>query len=836
MVNKKKRPASEQAQPAKSKAVRPSAKRRLERRVAGHQEYLKDKDPQLAASLRPKLNEVMDEYQSEPERVAVVGKTGQGKSKLIDAILGIDGIARSGATGVATTRTPIVYSPRRAHVQIPYEVRLEVSAKTDCRDSVQQHLANLTENLKRCEGQPLEFDEYGQDSINALQNLFSDLPEFASTESISSFLGFDSPSKVASVAKQKDAFNQCVKWAEERRQKIVNMSAQGIYATNVTELRQELAQFSDDQAKMNDTKLGFNPSSFVERIEVFGDFRIRYSIGDCPGLQDINKASLCPSQIDIAQANLVVVVEEITRAGDSAFLDHLIKDRTTRRPDQRIIIVLTKGESGLDPSDRNGPAFNQHEIADLDWLAQRKVETRRKKDSYAPTDYAQRDHCAREISFITLEEKEICARERGRRIGARLKARFAKQNDNLTVITTSAQDYMQHVEGYHQYTDEHLPLSVESTQIPSLCRELAAIANERLQKDLLRFYRRTLPELFSFIELACSTTSGPVQTGPRFNFEEFASGFLKQLEVFLEVFEKELIDPMIETMRSGVVDWKNDAHDDINKWRKLHGNAVRSYLIKLGNHRTKGQPNCGWNLTLLRAVQTTLDPLFKVLIAEASSRLGSLAYQLEGDVDDFLEALLAAAEQLDSKNFGANLDDKRPQLYNMFSTVGKDLITFIRLFRGRLTEDGNGDFFPQKMKPVYTATLQARPTARMTMKEAQMQILEARICGNNSPYDRMVDKFETAWKAKKIALLEIGRLAIADQMAEIKASYKQLSTPESQDDAVTLLRAELERKVGLAREQCRGPILASLLECGLDPKLKREKKVKREKKLEKVEK
>jgi len=79
------------------------------------------------------------------------------------------------------------------------------------------------------------------------------------------------PSKVPSVAKQKDAFGQCVKWAEDRRQKIANMSAQGIYATNVTELRRELAQFSDDQAKMDDTKLGFNPSALIERIEVFVD-------------------------------------------------------------------------------------------------------------------------------------------------------------------------------------------------------------------------------------------------------------------------------------------------------------------------------------------------------------------------------------------------------------------------------------------------------------------------------------------------------------------------------------------------------------------------------------
>ncbi|KAI4683054.1 uncharacterized protein J4E84_006956 [Alternaria hordeiaustralica] len=828
MVNPKKRPASEQAQPAKSKAVRPSAKRRVERRIAGYQEYLKgntkdfvrhdpatetlpdllayddefmkaeracleipqdfilavkpDKDPQLAASLRPKLNEVMDEYQSEPERVAVVGKTGQGKSKLIDAILGIDGIARSGASGVATTRIPIVYSPRRAHIQTPYEVRLELSGKIDCRDSVQQHLANLVANLKRCVEGPIELDDQGQDSLRALQNLFSDIPEFASNESTWTFLGYDVNShKFSSVAKQKDAFGQCVKWAEDRRQKIANMSAQGIYATDVTELRRELAQFSDDQAKMDDTKLGFNPSALVERIEVFGDFRIRYSIGDCPGLQDINKASLRPSQVDIAQAN-----------------------------------------------------------PDLDWLAERKAETRRKKDSYAPTDYAQRDHCAREIAFMTLEENEICARERGRRISDRLRERFAKQNENLTVMTTSAKDYMEHVEGYHQYTDEHLPLSVESTQIPSLCRELAAIANERLQKDLLRFYRRTLPELFSYIELACSTTSGPVQTGPRFNFEEFASKLLKPLEVFLDVFENELILPRIKSMREGVGDWKNEGHHNINNvWRKLHGNAVRCYLNKLGNHRTKGLPSCSWNITLLGPVQKTLDPLFKELIAEAPSRLGSLAYQLEGVVDDFLEALRVAAEQLDSKNFVANLDDKKPQLYKMYNVVGKDLMIFLRLFRGRLTEDGNGDFFPQKMKPVYTATLKAKPTGKLTMKEVQMQTLEARICGKNSPYDQMVDMFETAWKAKRIALLEIGRQAIAFHIAEIKASYKQLCTPEPQDNSMTLLRAELERKVGVAREQCKGPILTSLLECGLDPnlkKVKKEPKVKREKKVKKVEK
>jgi ribosome biogenesis GTPase A len=57
-----------------------------------------DQDPQLAAELWKKVRTVPENYQSKPESVAVVGKTGQGKSRLIDALLGIDQIARSVST------------------------------------------------------------------------------------------------------------------------------------------------------------------------------------------------------------------------------------------------------------------------------------------------------------------------------------------------------------------------------------------------------------------------------------------------------------------------------------------------------------------------------------------------------------------------------------------------------------------------------------------------------------------------------------------------------------------------------------------------------------------
>jgi ABC-type lipoprotein export system ATPase subunit len=56
------------------------------------------KNPHLAVALRNKTQDVLADYQSKPEFVAVVGKIGQGKSRLIDTLLGIDQIAKSVST------------------------------------------------------------------------------------------------------------------------------------------------------------------------------------------------------------------------------------------------------------------------------------------------------------------------------------------------------------------------------------------------------------------------------------------------------------------------------------------------------------------------------------------------------------------------------------------------------------------------------------------------------------------------------------------------------------------------------------------------------------------
>ena len=183
---------------------------------------------------------------------------------------------------------------------------------------------------------------------------------------------------------------------------------------------------------------------------------------------------------------MVIAVEEITQAGDNSFLNWFLQDRCKNRSDQRIIVVLSKGDTGLNSADRTKTSFEEHEIADLDWLARRKEIVGRAKGNYERTQFEERKRYACEIAYIDLEEREIHARERSRRIEDQLRSRYAGLSDNFIVRTTSANDYMRHVQGYNRYTANDLPLSVQSTQVPSLIKDLADVANDRAKDHLMR--------------------------------------------------------------------------------------------------------------------------------------------------------------------------------------------------------------------------------------------------------------------------------------------------------------------------------------------------------------
>ncbi|CAN9136661.1 unnamed protein product [Alternaria sp. RS040] len=281
MASQGKRPADGPLQSTKQNSIPPSAKRRVERKLGEYDEFVEndnedtyhhdptkemppnlpiyhsefskaesaclkipldflaaaeaDQDPQLAAQLEKRVGTVIGNYQSKPESVAVVGKTGQGKSRLIDAIMGIDQIAKSGGNGVAGTCVSIVYSPRPVNSQLAYRVNVEVIGKRECRTSVRQHNHNIIDGFDDSEGSLSLADDEGPDSITVLKNLFHVYSESASDDAIFAFLGFKhDASDPPSSAEQENIIDNCISRAEKRRLKIAAKFP--IYPDNVNEL------------------------------------------------------------------------------------------------------------------------------------------------------------------------------------------------------------------------------------------------------------------------------------------------------------------------------------------------------------------------------------------------------------------------------------------------------------------------------------------------------------------------------------------------------------------------------------------------------------------------
>ncbi|CAN9098032.1 unnamed protein product [Alternaria alternata] len=354
MASQRTRPADGSLRSTTQNSIPPSAKRRVEQRLteyeefvdddedsychdpAGeapaelpiyHSEFLKaasaclkvqpdflvaakaDKNPHLAAALRSKTQDVLKDYQSKPEPAAVVGKIGQGKSRLVDALLGTDQIAKSGGSGVAGTCVSIIYSPLPLTSRVAYEASIRVIGEETCRDIVRQHLCNVITRFNKPEGSSSLADHQGSDSMIVLKNLFYGYPEFAPDDAIFAFLGYkDDASDTPSDSVQEKTINTCIDWADQRRLKTAAKSP--IYPADVTELWCKIAPFANDQTTLFGTELESNATLLVAKIEIFGDSRIPCSIRDCPGLEDINKGRVTKAKNYLQNSKAVIVVED----------------------------------------------------------------------------------------------------------------------------------------------------------------------------------------------------------------------------------------------------------------------------------------------------------------------------------------------------------------------------------------------------------------------------------------------------------------------------------------------------------------------------------------------
>ncbi|CAA9962714.1 hypothetical protein PTMSG1_06088 [Pyrenophora teres f. maculata] len=765
-----------------------------------------DEHSELAVGLQSKTQEALHSYRGVPESVAVVGQTGQGKSSAIEALLGVPGITKIGSGGEAVTRVPIIYTSIRADSVACFEARVQLCDIATIRDSIRLHVANIISSLDKNDivyttdhgdqGDSnmtvlADHRDQGEESLTTLKGLFRGQPDFATDESVSSFMGFENSSSAKPGKSEDEIYNQCIAWTQDLCKEVITNTKKGIFAASVDDLWAKLAPYADlsEQDIRADSPLSFNPSLLVDRIEIIGDFRLKFSIGDCPGLGDINKDRETKANRYLRECQAVIVVEDISRAGDSQFLADFLDQCYKRRPHQLVIVALSKSEANLDVKNRMNVAFTAHEQRALDNLAVWKQEIIKDKKALRVRDHAGRDKFDNITRFIELEEIEIVARERSRRVSDKLLQKYSRYDKKLLVLSISAMDYMRHIEGYDKNDKPEPLLSVESTNIPELVRQLADIPRYRLEKSLVKLQKQTLPDLLDHVDFLCSITEAKAHAIVTFDFDSHEDRFRKQLSNLLDDFEEKLINEITEAIREYTPTWNLKARDLFQGWRRLHGTTIKAFLRKDGEHRTKKSNGPSWNAKLLSEIEILMHNLRNTI------------------------------KGVDSKAFKKNLENKGPELQRAFDRVESAIRSDLKLHKGRLLEDGNGDYCRGTMRLLYKAVREDQESKKHSFRAA-LNMLENGVCGPQGPYLVIQNKHNEYWGAQKTKQKKLGEEAIERVMNEIRTASTQLSVQQKPSESALKMCANLARLVKEGRDQCNKPIRTSHLVSGSEPTVK----------------
>jgi hypothetical protein len=146
-----------------------------------------------------------------------------------------------------------------------------------------------------------------------------------------------------------------------------------IEAEDTASLWKRLAPYTHEQIQSDAIRTEpYIPASLVNKIEIKAPLREHLrgiSCLDLPGIFDTNKERESKAKRLLWKCVIIVLVAEISRICNDAFVQDFLLENITERPEQRIIVVASKCDIDIDVECRLHTDFSADELEELAWLA-----------------------------------------------------------------------------------------------------------------------------------------------------------------------------------------------------------------------------------------------------------------------------------------------------------------------------------------------------------------------------------------------------------------------------------------------------------------------------------
>lgn len=486
-------------------------------------------------------------HESHVLHIALIGDAGQGKSSLLNSMLGQENLAIhvsllllplfltwtdffEAADGNSCTYVVVEYAQATATQKHPFQASVMFLSRQACRDMVKEQLRNYWLYMT------MEEDEVDEEVANErrltsgtcmalFSSLFMGHPEFQDRERAESFLGD------AESAEDPRLLSELLSWTDHILDEFMldddDNDVATLNANTASQISDSIKPFTMamEDPLFDGTDIVCCPWPLVKKVRVSLNSRILEQgiiIADLPGTTDKIRSRVDNAKRYLQQCDMTIVVNNMARAIDHAALHNHINESFKRKRSGNTIVVGTRSDDVQLTSKQSFPSIPAEEkamaeITEEEANIEKKIQDiavalrspQLKKQSFEKLKLVQKkDRFMREKSELTRRRYELRVSARNRHVRQGISEQYrqdTKDRSPLPIFCVSNIIYMQHLSG--GYTKSAPPqLSLKATEIPALRTHLFSQPSLGRFASLEHYCKSLLPTFFNTIEISCSVS------------------------------------------------------------------------------------------------------------------------------------------------------------------------------------------------------------------------------------------------------------------------------------------------------------------------------------------
>ncbi|KAF1845146.1 uncharacterized protein K460DRAFT_416455 [Cucurbitaria berberidis CBS 394.84] len=689
-------------------------------------------------------------HESHILRFAVIGDAGQGKSSLLNSMLGHENLAIHAADGNSCTFVVVEYAQAPPTQKFPFQASVEFLSRQSCRELVKEQVQNFFQHLTMSED--VDEEEANEKRlasgtcITLLMALFMGEPEFQDKERAEDFL------TSASSPDDPKLINKLMGWTEHILDGFMQNGDTNdvatLYANTSSSISEMIQPFTMtvQYPSFEGTELFCCPWPLVKKVRICMHSRILEQgiiIADLPGTTDKIRSRVEAAKRYLQTCDISIVVNKLDRAIDHASLHNSINESFRRRRSGNTIVVCTRSDDLNINSKQSFPSIPTEEKGMAEIMEKESELKERLHDiQVALASPGVRRHPLEKYKLVDKREKldrekqSLFRKRFGIRVSARnrhVKQGIAEQyrqdtkdRSTLPIFCVSNPIYMQHLGGH--YPKKNPPdLELDSTEIPALRNFIFSKPSQGRFASLEHYCRSLLPTFFNTIEISCSVSKIKRKDDLNRTFHKARGSLKATVQDVADSFAQFEFDLVYKTIAKNELKWINRGRRKCEKWSQLKPAGFTAVIRHCGTWGTKKCPQQNWNPELLSSVQEDLDPVFESLYntkcdnlsTEISERVGEAVEKL----NDALKVDPAASLSGAIEAFRNNLKERRNQIDKLCEKFRGQIKKEIRQIHVRAITDDEGHYLTEAMKEVYSATMSVKATRGQRVHDARSAAL-----------------------------------------------------------------------------------------------------------------